>query len=63
MKSCVVDHLVKCPDPTAANVIEGLIDFMLKKTPCYKGGASSWYPSGSLTIILAVLISRWAFSF
>lgn len=41
MKACVIDGLKTCSDPTPANVVEGLIDSMIKRTPCHRSGASS----------------------
>lgn len=40
MKACVIDSLKTCSDPTPANVIEGLIDSMIKRTPCYTSEAN-----------------------
>lgn len=66
MKTCVVEPLKTCSDPTPANVIEGLIDSMLKKTPCYKGGSARTWASSSLTLTLTgafIIVSRFMFDF
>lgn len=55
MKACVIDSLKTCSDPTPANVIEGLIDSMVKKTPCYKSGSSNLAYTTSFTWILVAL--------
>jgi len=42
LKTCIVNALKNCSDPTPSNIIEGLIDSFTKETPCYiKSGASS----------------------
>jgi len=40
IKECVIDNLQTCSDPTPANVIEGLIDSMIYRTPCHRSTAS-----------------------
>jgi len=44
LKSCVVDVLKTCSDPTPANIIEGLMDSMYKATPCYVHSSASPTP-------------------
>jgi len=66
MKFCVVEPLKTCSDPTPANVVEGLIDSMLKKTPCYKAGSLRTSVSSSLTLFTGAFIlisSRFVFDF
>ncbi|KAI9552020.1 hypothetical protein GHT06_022357 [Daphnia sinensis] len=58
MKACVIDGLKTCSDPTPANVVEGLIDSMIKRTPCHKSGASSM--SFSYSFRSSVLLSTLA---
>jgi len=57
LKACVVDNLQSCSDPTPANVIEGLIESMIRKTPCYRSGAPSYFSSCVLIAALLVLLS------
>ncbi|XP_046631751.1 27 kDa glycoprotein-like [Daphnia pulicaria] len=68
MKACVINGLKTCSDPTPANVVEGLIDSMIKKTPCYKSEAnylntSHSYHSSALLWALATLsmVTRFMF--
>ena len=63
MKSCVVDSLKKCSDPTPANVIEGLIDSMIKKTPCFvSSSGSNLLTNSSLCWMLVLITARWLFT-
>lgn len=55
MKACVIDGLKTCSDPTPANVIEGLIESMIKKTPCHKSGSSSFSHSFGSSVLLWAL--------
>lgn len=63
MKACVIDSLKRCSDPTPANVIEGLIDSMIKKTPCYKSGSILFVSSTSFLWIMATLTTASRFMF
>ena len=54
-KECVVNKLKACSDPTPANIIEGLLDSMLKETPCYRSG-SAFFPLPSLTNSICLLL-------
>jgi len=56
MKECVLDNLQTCSDPTPANVIEGLIDSMIFKTPCYHS-AASYFSSTLWAVILLVSLA------
>jgi len=34
LQSCVVTELEKCPDPTPANVMDSIFNFIKRVTPC-----------------------------
>ena len=64
MKACVIDSLKRCSDPTPANVVEGLIDSMIKKTPCYKSGSIQFVSSNfSFVLIMTILVTASRFMF
>ena len=65
MKACVINGLKTCSDPTPANVVEGLIDSMIKKTPCFKSEANYLNTSQSCpsALLLAMLAMATRFMF
>lgn len=56
VKECFVASLKDCHDPTPANVVEGLINAMIRKTPCYKSIAGMTSVPAPL-LLISVLLS------
>lgn len=58
VKECMVESLKNCHDPTPANVVEGLINAMIKRTPCYKSSAIV-HSLSTVVILVAALFLSW----
>ncbi|XP_011061018.1 PREDICTED: 27 kDa hemolymph protein-like isoform X1 [Acromyrmex echinatior] len=74
LQSCVVTELEKCPDPTPANIMDSVFNFIKRVTPCENilaesaaatGTQSSASHVGALTIIatLSTVLSVASYSF
>lgn len=62
IKECFVESLKDCHDPTPANVVEGLINAMIRKTPCYKSFAELASVPTPILLIPALFLT-WVRSF
>lgn len=51
---CVERSLTKCPDPTPANLVQGLLQAMRDVTPCTTSGAWTHFRPGSTVLAVSV---------
>lgn len=55
LQSCVVRELEKCNDPTPANIVDSIFNFIRKVTPCAKlSGLSNSASTSAFSVILAI---------
>ncbi|XP_014241796.1 27 kDa glycoprotein-like [Cimex lectularius] len=59
VQNCIVKHLEKCSEPTPANVINSMFEFVKKKSPCYQydTDSSSLVTSSVHYIVFFVFVS------
>lgn len=60
VQACIVKELEKCSDPTPANIVDSIFNFILRATPCKNvvGGAATSTISLLLTLSLVLLSLR-----
>uniref|UniRef100_A0A1B6LB09 27 kDa hemolymph protein n=2 Tax=Graphocephala atropunctata TaxID=36148 RepID=A0A1B6LB09_9HEMI len=57
LQQCVVEHLEKCSEPTPSNVVDSLIAYVRKVTPCqqYEPNDASTLPINSVVALSAIV--------
>ncbi|KAF6209616.1 hypothetical protein GE061_015364 [Apolygus lucorum] len=63
IQTCIVNHLEKCKEPTPANIVGSMFDFVKKNTPCKKFNKTNDAATPSTTVLaLAAPLLAYAMS-